>query len=200
MLEGMRELGLAVLPWSKEGRSLQTRMEFARSFDTRAEKAWPAVDDRTLFSTLDSWLAPWLDGITRRDHLARLDPEAILKGLLDWSQQQRLDEIAPTHLGVPSGSRIPVEYLPEGPALSVRLQEVFGMTETPRIGGGKVAVTMQLLSPARRPVQVTRDLKSFWSQGYQEVKKELKGRYPRHYWPDDPLQAEATARAKPRPR
>lgn len=200
MLEGLRELGIEALPWNKEARALQTRMEFARNFDMRAAKSWPAVDDATLSATFDSWLAPWLDGITRRDHLARLDLATILKGLLDWLQQQRLEEIAPTHLGVPSGSRIPVDYLPEGPTLSVRLQEVFGMTETPRIGGGKVAVTMQLLSPARRPVQVTRDLKSFWAQGYQEVKKELKGRYPRHYWPDDPLQAEATARAKPRPR
>lgn len=200
MLAGLRELGLDALPWTREARALQTRMEFARGADNRATKAWPAVDEATLAGTLEAWLLPWLDGITRRDHLGRLDLVGILRGLLDWPQQQRLDEIAPTHLEVPSGSRIPIEYGPDGPVLSVRLQEVFGLTETPRLGGGAVPVTLHLLSPARRPVQVTRDLKSFWARGYAEVKKELKGRYPKHYWPDNPLEAEPTARAKPRGR
>jgi ATP-dependent helicase HrpB len=198
MLAGIRELGLASLPWSKEARALQTRIEFARQHDTQAPKPWPQVDDGHLLATLRDWLSPWLDGVSRRDHLARLDLAAILESLLDWPQQQRLASVAPTHLGVPSGSRIPIEYAADGPVLSVRLQEVFGMTETPLLGGGKVPVTMQLLSPARRPVQVTRDLKSFWARGYADVKRELKGRYPRHYWPDNPLEAEATARAKPR--
>ncbi len=198
MLTGLRELGLDALPWSKETRVLQTRIEFARQNDTHAPKPWPQVDDAHLLSTLDDWLAPWLDGISRRDHLSRLSLTPVLEALLDWPQQQRLASVAPTHLDVPSGSRIPIEYTAEGPVLSVRLQEVFGMTETPLLGGGKVPVTMQLLSPARRPVQVTRDLKSFWARGYADVKRELKGRYPRHYWPDNPLEAEATARAKPR--
>jgi ATP-dependent helicase HrpB len=198
MLVGIRELGLDALPWSKEARVLQTRIEFARQHDTQAPKPWPQVDDASLLSTLAEWLAPWLDGISRRDHLSRLSLASILESRLDWPQQQRLASVAPTHLDVPSGSRIPIEYTTEGPVLSVRLQEVFGMTETPLLGGGKVPVTMQLLSPARRPVQVTRDLKSFWARGYADVKRELKGRYPRHYWPDNPLEAEATARAKPR--
>ncbi len=198
MLTGVRELGLESLPWTRESRALQARMEFARGADVRAARPWPAVDDGSLTATLDTWLEPWLDGITRRDHLGRLDVSHILRALLDWPQQQRLDEIAPTHLEVPSGSRLPIDYGSDGPTLSVRLQEVFGLTETPRLGGGTVPVTLHLLSPARRPVQVTRDLKSFWARGYAEVRKELKGRYPRNYWPDNPLEAEPTARAKPR--
>jgi len=200
MLTGIRELGLYALPWTKEARALQARIDFVRTFDTRAEKAWPAVDDIHLLASLDTWLAPWLDGVSRRDHLTRLDLAAILESLLDWPQRQRLEVVAPTHLVVPSGSRIPIEYSPEGPVLAVRLQEVFGMTATPMLAGGNVAVTLHLLSPARRPVQVTKDLQSFWSRGYLDVRRELKGRYPRHYWPDDPLQAEATARAKPKGR
>ena len=156
------------------------------------------MTDSRLFAELDQWLAPWLNGITRRSQLNQLDMHAILMSLLDWNQQQRLDEIAPTHLLVPSGSRIPLDYSNGTPTLSVRLQEVFGMHATPRIGGGTVPVVMELLSPARRPVQVTQDLASFWARGYHDVKKDLKGRYPKHFWPDDPLQAQATARAKPR--
>ncbi len=198
MLTGVRDLGLDALPWTKEARALQTRIEFARTFDASGGKPWPEVNDAHLLATLEEWLAPWIDGVMRREHLAKLSLTAILHGLLDWPQQQRLEVIAPTHLDVPSGSRIPIEYTLEGPVLAVRLQEVFGMTETPLIGGGKVPVTLHLLSPARRPVQVTRDLKSFWSRGYADVRKELKGRYPKHFWPDNPLAAEATARAKPK--
>jgi ATP-dependent helicase HrpB len=120
---------------------------------------------------------------------------------LDWKRRQELDELAPTHLTVPSGSRVPLDYQSgEVPVLAVRLQEMFGATDTPSIAGGKVQVLLHLLSPARRPVQVTRDLKSFWANSYRAVKADLKGQYPKHYWPDDPLQAEPTARAKPRPR
>ncbi len=111
-----------------------------------------------------------------------------------------VDELAPSHVTVPSGSRIPIDYSdPDAPVLAARLQELFGMTETPRIAGGRVPLTIHLLSPAHRPVQVTRDLASFWKTGYFEVKKDLKGRYPKHYWPDDPLQAQATSRVRPRP-
>jgi ATP-dependent helicase HrpB len=198
MLQGIRELGIASLPWHEEERELQARMEFVRRIDTTAPESWPAVDDVSLLSNLDTWLAPWLDGISRRDHLNRLKMEECLHALLTWNQRVRLDELAPTHLHVPSGSNIRIDYSASPPTLSVRLQEVFGLTETPRVGGGKVAVLMQLLSPARRPVQTTQDLASFWARGYHDVKKDLKGRYPKHYWPDDPLQAEATARAKPR--
>jgi ATP-dependent helicase HrpB len=186
------------LPWTRESRALQARLNFVRSLDTRGDRPWPAVSDAELLSNLESWLAPWLDGMTRRQHWSRLDLLEILSALLDWNQRQRFDELAPSHLQVPSGSRIPIDYSSDTPSVSVRLQEVFGLRETPTVGGGAVALTLQLLSPAHRPVQVTRDLTSFWLRGYPEVKKELKGRYPKHYWPDDPLTAQATARAKPR--
>ena len=200
LMTGIRELGLSALPWTGQSRALQTRMEFARRVETRASVQWPDVSDEHLSNTLEDWLAPWLEGMSRRDHLNRLDLHQALMSLLDWEQQQRLNELAPTHLDVPSGSRIPIDYSGDSPHVAVRLQEVFGMRSTPKLGNGSVPLTLQLLSPAHRPVQVTRDLESFWARGYAEVKKELKGRYPKHYWPDDPLTAVATARAKPRPR
>ncbi len=198
MLTGVRELGLAQLPWSKEARALQARIEFARRTDPRAQPPWPDCSDAGLLESLDAWLAPWLDGVTRRDHLARLDMHAVLLARIDWQQQQRLMQIAPTHLVVPTGSRIPIDYSSTSPSVAVRLQELFGLKTVPMIGAGNVALTLQLLSPAHRPVQVTQDLASFWARGYPDVKKELKGRYPKHYWPDDPLTATPTARAKPR--
>jgi ATP-dependent helicase HrpB len=198
LLTGIRELGLASLPWTKEARALQARMMFARAVDTRNSKPWPAVDDGELLATLEIWLLPWVAGMTRRDHWNRIDMHGVLVALIDWDQQQRLNEVAPTHLAVPSGSRVPIDYASDAPTVSVRLQEVFGMRETPTVGGGNVPLTLQLLSPAHRPVQITKDLGSFWARGYAEVRKELKGRYPKHYWPDDPLTAVATARAKPR--
>lgn len=197
-LQGIRELGLDALPWDDAAQNLRRRMRFAARHDRHAPQPWPDVDDATLLATLEHWLAPWLDGITRRSQWPQLNLHQTLLALLDWNQQQRLDEIAPTHLRVPSGSNIAIDYSTAVPTLAVRLQEVFGMTATPRVGGGTVPVLMELLSPARRPVQVTQDLASFWARGYHDVKKDLKGRYPKHYWPDDPLQAQATARAKPR--
>lgn len=199
LLDGIRELGLDALPWTKEARALRQRLTFAREVDARAQQPWPDVSDAALSATLDEWLLPWLTGMSRRDHLARLDTTAIIAALLDWNQRQRLDEIAPTHLQVPSGSRVPIDYS-AAPTVAVRLQEVFGLAATPVVGGGRVPLTLQLLSPAQRPVQVTRDLASFWARGYGEVKKELKGRYPKHYWPDDPTTAVATARVRPRPK
>ena len=158
---------------------------------------WPDVSDEALLNSLEEWLAPWLDGITRCDHLARVDLHGALHGLLDWNRQRQLDELAPTHLTVPSGSRIAIDYSGGTPKLSVRLQEVFGLMESPRVAGGSVPVTMELLSPARRPVQVTQDLASFWARTYPEVKKELKGRYPKHSWPDDPYAATPTRKVRP---
>lgn len=196
LITGIRERGVAQLPWSREARALQTRIVFAAQFDKRA--SWPDVSDANLAATMETWLAPWLSGMSRRDHLSRLNLTEALIALLDWNQQQRLNEFAPTHFGVPSGSRIPIDYTSESPTVSVRLQEVFGLHETPSIADRSVPLTLELLSPAHRPVQITKDLVSFWARGYLEVKKELKGRYPKHYWPDDPLTAEATARAKRR--
>jgi ATP-dependent helicase HrpB len=196
MVDGIRQMGIGALPWSDDLAKWRERVAFLR----RLDETWPDLSDDALASSLDTWLAPFLDGVSRRSHLPRIDLATALKALLPWERQRELDRLAPAHIEVPSGSRVPVDYTnPAEPSLSVRLQEMFGLTDTPRIAGGKVALTIHLLSPARRPVQVTRDLASFWATGYKAVKAELKGRYPRHYWPDDPLIAEPTARVRPRP-
>jgi len=202
LLAGIRELGTEALPWTKELRTWQARVALLReACPTHAGSrgAWSDAADAALLASLEDWLLPWLGGMSRRSHLARLDLGAALRALLAPDQQRLLGELAPTHVTVPSGSRIALDYL-DGPtpSLAVRLQEVFGMADTPRIAGGRVPVLMKLLSPARRPVQVTQDLKSFWQKGYHEVRKELKGRYPKHYWPEDPHQAEPTRRVRPR--
>jgi ATP-dependent helicase HrpB len=197
MLVGIRSLGLRCLPWTRDLEQWRARVAFARAQDPRTEPGWPDVSDVVLLASAEAWLAPWLEGFTRRDQLARLDLRGALHGLLDWSAQRRLDEFAPTHLAVPSGSRIAIDYSSGVPMLAVRLQEVYGLTASPRVADGRVPVTLELLSPARRPVQVTRDLESFWSRGYHEVRKELKGRYPKHYWPEDPREAVATRRVRP---
>ena len=197
MLEGIREMGLTALPWTDELRKWQTRVLFLRR---REGEEWPDVSDAALLETMEEWLAPFLNGASRRAHLDRVELGNALRGLLPWAMQQRLDKEAPTHVEVPSGSRIPIDYGGDEPVLAVRLQEMFGLAETPRIAGGRVPLLLHLLSPARRPAQVTRDLASFWANAYKAVKADLKGQYPKHYWPDNPLEAEPTARAKPRGR
>jgi ATP-dependent helicase HrpB len=200
MLTGVRELGIDALPWSRESRDLQARIEFVRKLRDPADTSWPVVSDADLADSVETWLPPWLDGITRKEHLARIPLMDVLRSLLTWEQQRELDSLAPTHLQVPSGSQIRVDYLdPSAPALSVRLQEVFGLDATPRIGGGRTPVTFKLLSPAQRPVQVTRDLASFWRGSYAEVRKDMRGRYPKHYWPENPLEAQPTRGARRRP-
>ncbi|NYZ13311.1 ATP-dependent helicase HrpB [Azospirillum sp. RWY-5-1] len=195
MAEGVRQMGLACLPWTDELRRWRERVAFLRRMEG---EEWPDLSDATLMDTLDDWLVPHLDGLTRRAHLERLDLGSALRALLPWAMQKRLEEEAPTHVTVPSGSRVPIDYEGETPVLAVRLQEMFGLAETPRVARGRVPLLLHLLSPARRPVQVTRDLASFWANAYREVKADLKGQYPKHYWPDNPLEAEPTARAKPR--
>lgn len=196
MLAGVRELGIEALPWDRQTRDLQARIEFMRATAGSAqtgETAWPAVSDAALAATLESWLAPWLEGITRREHLARVPLADALRAQLSFDQQRALEEWAPAQLRMPSGSQVRVDYLdPGSPAVSVRLQEVFGLADTPRLGRGRIPVTLRLLSPAGRPVQVTRDLASFWRSAYAEVRKDLRGRYPKHYWPENPLEAEPT--------
>ena len=192
LLQSVQERGLAVLPWTEEARSLQERVLFMRTLDDK----WPDLSDAHLIDTMNEWLRPMLAGVTS---LHNVDVVAALQTLLPWELTRHLDSLAPSHLQVPTGSMIRIDYSdPNAPSVAVRLQEVFGMSVTPRIGGDRVPVTMQLLSPAQRPVQVTRDLASFWRSGYFEVKKEMKGRYPKHYWPDDPLTAEPTRRTKRR--
>ncbi|MCW5746833.1 MAG: ATP-dependent helicase HrpB, partial [Alphaproteobacteria bacterium] len=198
MLQGIRAMGLDCLPWTAGLRAWRQRVLCLRR---HLGEAWPDLSDAALLASLETWLGPFLDGVSRRAHLERVDLAAALHGLLDWPLRQKLDELAPTHISVPSGSRVPIDYgNPDEPVLAVRLQEMFGLAQTPHIAGGKLALLIHLLSPARRPVQVTRDLAGFWATGYRDVKAELKGRYPRHYWPDDPLVAEPTARVRPRPR
>ena len=193
LLEGIRQHGLALLPWSEAVAEWRTRVGFLRR---ALGEEWPDLSDAALLDTLDDWLAPYLDGCSRASHLRRLDLMDILQSRLDWKQRQALDDLAPTHLTVPSGSRVALDYGGEAPVLAVKLQEMFGARETPSVAGGRVPVLLHLLSPARRPVQVTRDLAGFWAGSYQAVKADLKGRYPKHPWPDDPLTAPPTARTK----
>lgn len=197
MLDGVHRLGVEALPWNDEARAVQARVLSMRQWFP--EENWPDLSDAALAESLRDWLAPYLDGITRRSHLVRLDMSAILKSRLEWKQAQQLDSDAPVQIEVPSGSHLKLDYTPgESPVLKVKLQEMFGLADTPRIARGRVPVTLHLLSPARRPIQVTQDLKGFWERTYPEVRKELKGRYPRHPWPDDPWNAVPTARVKRR--
>jgi ATP-dependent helicase HrpB len=199
----IRREGLEVLPWSDEARSLRERLAFVHQLADSGGIAgnWPDVSDAALLAALPAWLGSRLESVRRRADLARIDLADALVGLTGWQERRALDELAPTHLQVPSGSCIRVSYAdPSAPVLAVRLQEVFGLTETPRVGGGRMPVTMHLLSPAHRPVQVTQDLASFWRSSYFDVRKDLRGRYPKHHWPEDPLAAEPTRRAKPKGR
>jgi ATP-dependent helicase HrpB len=197
LLKGIRQEGLACLPWTRALRQWQERFCFLRRLGEDRQQ-WPDVSDDGLAANLSQWLAPYLTGITRLRDLAQIDLKNALFSMLSYQQHKLLDELAPTHLTVPSGSRIPIDYSGDVPVLAVRLQEMFGLVETPAVAGGRQPLLIHLLSPAGRPVQITQDLAGFWQTGYSAVKKELKGRYPKHYWPDNPLQAQATARVRPR--
>ena len=190
MLSGVRALGLAALPWDQEARDLQARIQFVRGLGREDTRQWAAADDAALMESLETWLAPWLEGVTRREHLARVPVAEALRALWSWDERRTLEELAPTLLTVPTGSRVRIEYGDDGgPSVAVRLQEVFGMRETPRIAGGAVRLAFKLLSPAKRPVQITRDLAGFWQTSYADVRKDLRGRYPKHFWPENPLDA-----------
>lgn len=200
LLALVRRKGPELLPWTPELRQWQARVGLLRQLDLQklSESEWPDVSNDALLATLEHWLLPYLGKVTRLSHFGNLDLSSILHNLLPWPLPQRLEELAPHHLTVPSGSSVRVDYSESPPVLAVRLQELFGLADTPRIANGRQIVKLHLLSPARRPVQVTQDLANFWRSTYAEVKKDLKGRYPKHYWPDDPLIAEPTARVKPR--
>ena len=193
LLDGIRERGLDALPWTKTALRLRERIGFLHR---QAPDTWPDVSDDALLASLDDWLLPHLVGMKRIDDLRRLDLVQLLYGLVGWDRRAELDRLAPTHLTVPSGSNIPIDYSDGAPVLAVRLQEVFGLQETPRVGG--VPLTLHLLSPAQRPVQVTQDLASFWRDAYFDVRKDMRGRYPKHPWPEDPLSATPTNRTKRR--
>lgn len=198
-LKGIRTLGIDALPWSEAARNFQQRVVFVRGLD--AATGWPDLSNEGLDTALNDWLAPYVAGFMRRAHLSRLDMLEALKAQLPWELQKKLDQWAPIYLDVPSGSSIRVDYSGSGagPSMSIRLQEVFGLTATPTVGGGKVPVTLQLLSPGQRPIAVTADLTSFWKNAYPSVRGEMRGRYPRHIWPEDPLSATAVRKSiKPR--
>jgi ATP-dependent helicase HrpB len=199
LLDGVRTRGMRSLPWTREAERLRDRLVFLHGLDP---DRWPDRSDEALLADLTGWLEPFvatLERPRRLEDLSRVDLEEALLSGVAWEDRIRLGALAPTHLDVPSGARVPIDYSdPEAPALEVRLQQVFGMTDTPRVGDGQVPLTMKLLSPAHRPVQVTRDLKSFWKDAYFQVRKDLRGRYPKHPWPEDPLSAEPTDRAKRR--
>lgn len=195
LLRGIQQAGVVCLNWQKKSRNLQARMTAAHQW--RPDE-WPNVTDHALEKDL-SWLAPYLDGISSLKQLRQLNLGQILKSRLSWQQQQELDRLLPSHLRVASGSSVKLSYQPDKPPiLAVRLQELFGTTTTPTVLNGTMPVLIHLLSPASRPMQITSDLAGFWKNTYPEVKKELMGRYPKHYWPADPLAATATSRVKRR--
>jgi ATP-dependent helicase HrpB len=197
LLQGIRQAGITCLPWQKKSRELQARIQSAHLWQPGT---WPDVADETLLQDL-SWLEPYLTGARGFNDLKKLNLVDILLARLSWQEQQELERLAPTHLKVASGSRVKLRYQPgEVPVLAVRIQQMFGCKETPTVAGGKLPVLIHLLSPAQRPIQITSDLAAFWQTTYREVKKELAGRYPKHYWPENPLEAQATNRVKRRKR
>lgn len=200
----VRQRGLSLLPWTEEIQQWRNRVntvdQHKQLLKREDSDPWPDLSDQALLSTLEQWLGPYLSDINHINHFAKLDLKSILLGLLPWPLPQALDRLAPERIKVPSGSQIRVDYSQQPPVLAVKLQEMFGCAETPRVLEGRLPLKIHLLSPARRPLQVTQDLASFWANAYTDVKKDMKGRYPKHPWPDDPLSAVATARANPKPK
>ncbi|MGB1092020.1 MAG: ATP-dependent helicase C-terminal domain-containing protein, partial [Oceanobacter sp.] len=189
---------LKQLNWTQEAEQLRRRMALVRYY--LPEDGWPDVSDTSLIATLDDWLMPYLNQARHLRDLNKINLEQALVSLLDWPQQEALKELAPTHLPVPSGSRIAIDYPADPkhgePVLAVKLQEMFGCEQQPAILRGRLPLLVHLLSPAKRPLQVTSDLPHFWRNTYAEVRKDMRGRYPKHPWPEDPLSAEATRLTK----
>ncbi|AVD47047.1 ATP-dependent helicase HrpB [Salmonella enterica subsp. enterica serovar Derby] len=195
MLNGIRDRGLAVLNWTPEAEQFRLRLHCAAKW--LPEYDWPAVDEASLLATLENWLLPHMTGVQSLRSLKSLNVTQALRGLLDYAMLQRLDSELPGHYTVPTGSRITIRYHEDNPpALAVRMQEMFGEAKTPTIAQGRVPLVLELLSPAQRPLQITRDLSAFWQGAYREVQKEMKGRYPKHVWPDDPANTAPTRRTK----
>ncbi|MEO9701695.1 ATP-dependent helicase C-terminal domain-containing protein, partial [Marinobacter alexandrii] len=189
LLNAVRQKGLASLPWSKSARQWQARVQMLAN---TGSGDWPDVSDAALLTSLGSWLAPFLPGLKRWSDLQGLNLQQALQSLLDYSQQQQLEELAPKALTIPTGQSVALDYTTgNGPVLAAKLQALFGWSETPRLADGQVPVVIHLLSPAQRPLAVTADLASFWRNAYPEVRKDMRGRYPKHPWPEDPFTAEA---------
>ncbi|HEI9810789.1 TPA: ATP-dependent helicase HrpB [Serratia marcescens] len=195
LLDWVRAQGLSVLNWEGAAEQLRVRLQCAQAWLPEAE--WPAMDEEPLLAALDQWLLPSLNGVRDLRGLKQVNLAEALSRLLDWQQKQRLDNALPTHYTVPTGSRLPIRYeAGKPPALAVRLQEMFGEQRSPMLAEGRIPVVLELLSPAHRPLQITGDLAAFWQGAYREVQKEMKGRYPKHVWPDDPATAVPTRRTK----
>ncbi|CGA94920.1 ATP-dependent RNA helicase HrpB [Salmonella enterica subsp. enterica serovar Typhi] len=195
MLNGIRDKGLSVLNWTPEAEQFRLRLHCAAKW--LPEYDWPAVDEASLLATLENWLLPHMTGVQSLRSLKSLNVTQALRGLLDYAMLQRLDSELPGHYTVPTGSRITIRYHEDNPpALAVRMQEMFGEASTPTLAQGRVPLVLELLSPAQRPLQITRDLSAFWQGAYREVQKEMKGRYPKHVWPDDPANTAPTRRTK----
>jgi ATP-dependent helicase HrpB len=196
LAEGIARIGIARLPWTISLLQWRNRVGFLRRLEG---EEWPDLSNDRLAATAADWLAPALLGKISVAALGADELKDAVQTLVPWKLRRRLDAEAPTHFAAPSGSSVPIDYDDEeGPKLSIRVQELFGLDRHPAIAGGRVPLLIELLSPAHRPVQVTRDLPGFWRGSYAAVKAEMKGRYPRHPWPDDPIKAPATRRAKPR--
>ncbi|HSZ25392.1 MAG TPA: ATP-dependent helicase C-terminal domain-containing protein, partial [Cytophagaceae bacterium] len=198
MCEVVKKEGLLLLSWSEENIQWQARIMNLKSW--RPTENWPDLSSEYLTNHTEEWLAPYLSGIRKREDFQKLDMTSILQSILPWSMSQQMEMLVPEKIKVPSGSVLPLKYFSDGniPVLAVRLQEMFGLLDTPVINEGRTKVMLHLLSPGYKPVQVTQDLKSFWKNTYPEVRKELRMRYPRHYWPEDPWTAEAVRGAKKR--
>jgi ATP-dependent helicase HrpB len=193
---GVAEIGVAALPWTKEQKTLRARATYLRKM---LGDAWPDLSDETLSAGEASWLVPHIAGRTEFDAITADDLGTALAALLPWQRRSEIDGLLPSHFSAPSGSSAPIDYEAEnGPTLEIRVQELFGLDRHPSVAGGKVPLLVVLLSPAHRPIQTTRDLPGFWRGSWKDVAKDLRGRYPRHFWPEDPLHAQATNRAKPR--
>jgi ATP-dependent helicase HrpB len=204
LVDAVRTLGLDALPWSDALRQWRARVQSLRTWMPELAARLPELGDAALLDTLDQWLLPAFAGMTRLDALTPEALAAALHGQLDWDLRQQLEQHAPQRIVVPSGMQRRIEYAvgddgaPQPPVLAVKLQELFGLADSPRIADGRVPLLLHLLSPAGRPLQVTRDLRGFWERTWPDVRKEMKGRYPRHPWPEDPWNAVATHRARPR--
>ncbi|MHA1128992.1 MAG: ATP-dependent helicase C-terminal domain-containing protein, partial [Alphaproteobacteria bacterium] len=196
MVEGVRELGLGALDWSKAAGLLCARVEWLRARGAEM----PDMSDDGLIDGLEGWLEPFLGNVRRAEGLKKVDVLTALKSMLDWDAMQLLDRLAPAAIHAPTGTRLAIDYGGEQPSVSVRLQEMFGLNQHPTVGPDRLPVLIELLSPAQRPVQTTADLPGFWANSYADVRKDMRGRYPRHLWPEDPTVAEPTRRVKPRKR
>lgn len=192
---GIQQLGVESLPWTKAQKAMRGRATYLH---TTLGAPWPDLSDLALQDDVTSWLAPYLSGVIS---ISRIEPQMLdnaLMGLLPWNLRNQMDQLLPSHFEAPTGSRIAIDYGHEtAPAIEVRVQELFGLTKHPAIADGKIPLLVILLSPAHRPIQMTQDLPGFWRGSWADVAKDLKGRYPRHFWPDDPVAAMPTSRAKP---